>query len=370
VIGRCQYADAATVDVSVMSIAVQTAAVSANSGVSGEIGELPPVAQGSAAAPTADSRTRFEKTHSLRAMAQAWRYASCAWARLSGERDFKVYYIPLQQAAALTGAGAPQLRMSDSSAMSRMWAATTGLTRFACRTLRELRRLPWDGAEISVQLFEIGWRSAPLILIAGVVLGIVMTQFVWASLINFGAVDAVIPAELSRTMFRQVGPLMAGLLIAGRVGSAIGAELAVLRLTEQIDAFESLAIDSFRHLVITRVTACAIALPILTILMCFAEIAGGFLWEATHSEMSLSLYVGRVFDRTGWSDYILPTLMSAAAGFAIGTVACYFGYSVEENAVGVRRASTHSVVLSCLFVIALNLLVNQMMSFWFPIATP
>ena len=260
--------------------------------------------------------------------------------------------------------------MSDSSSMSRMWAATTGLTRFACRTLRELRRLPWDGAEISAQLYEIGWRSAPLILIAGVVLGIVMTQFVWASLVNFGAVDAVIPAELSRTMFRQVGPLMAGLLIAGRVGSAIGAELAVLRLTEQIDAFESLAIDSFRHLVITRVTACVIALPILTILMCFAEIAGGFLWEATHSEMSLSLYVGRVFDRTGWSDYILPTLMTAAAGFAIGTVACYFGYSVEENAVGVRRASMHSVVLSCLFVIALNLMVNQMMSFWFPIATP
>jgi phospholipid/cholesterol/gamma-HCH transport system ATP-binding protein len=176
--------------------------------------------------------------------------------------------------------------------MSRMWAATIGLTRFACRTLRELRRLPWDGAEISVQLYEIGWRSAPLILIAGVVLGIVMTQFVWASLVNFGAVDAVLPAELSRTMFRQVGPLMAGLLIAGRVGSAIGAELAVLRLTEQIDAFESLAIDSFRHLVITRVAACVIALPILTLLMCFAEIAGGFLWEATHSEMSLSLYVG------------------------------------------------------------------------------
>ena len=108
-----------------------------------------------------------------------------------------------------------QLRMSDSSSMSRMW-------------------------------------------------GLVMTQFVWASLVNFGAVDAVLPAELSRTMFRQVGPLMAGLLIAGRVGSAIGAELAVLRLTEQIDAFESLAIDSFRHLVITRVAACVIALPILT----------------------------------------------------------------------------------------------------------
>jgi phospholipid/cholesterol/gamma-HCH transport system permease protein len=194
----------------------------------------------------------------------------------------------------------------------------------------------------------------------------VITQFIWASLVNFGAVDSAIPAELSRSMFRQVGSLMTGLLVSGRVGSAIGAELAVLRITEQIDAFESLAIDSFRHLVITRVIGCMIALPILTTLMCFSEIAGGFLWEATHSEMSLWLYVGRVFDRIGWGDYILPTLMTAIAGFVIGTIACYCGYTAEENAVGVRRASMHSVVLSCLFVIAINVIVNQMMSFWFP----
>jgi ABC transport permease subunit len=229
-------------------------------------------------------------------------------------RDFKVYYIPPQQAAAITGAGAPPV------AHERFLFHESNVG----SDNRSHPVRPSNSARASAS--AVGWR--------------------------------------------QVGPLMAGLLIAGRVGSAIGAELAVLRLTEQIDAFESLAIDSFRHLVITRVAACVIALPILTLLMCFAEIAGGFLWEATHSEMSLSLYVGRVFDRTGWSDYILPTLMTTAAGFAIGTVACYLGYSVEENAVGVRRASMHSVVLSCLFVIALNLMVNQMMSLWFPVATP
>ena len=237
---------------------------------------------------------------------------------------------------------------------------------FAGRTLRELLRLPWDAEEISFQLYEIGWRSVLLILTAGVVLGIATTEFIWTSLVNFGAVDAVVPAELSRTMFRQTGPLMTGLLVAGRVGPAIGAELAVLRITGQIDAFDSLAIDSFRHLVITRVIACVIALPILTTLMNFAEISGGLLWEAAHSEMSPWLYAARVFDRIGWGDYILPTLMTAVSGFVIGTVACYLGYTVEESAVGVRRASMHSVVLSCLFVIALSLVVNQMMSVWFP----
>jgi phospholipid/cholesterol/gamma-HCH transport system permease protein len=256
--------------------------------------------------------------------------------------------------------------LRDSFSIKRLWSASTGLIRFAFHTLRELLHPPWDAEEISRQLYEIGWRSIPLILVAGVVVGIVIVELIWTALVNFGAVDSVIPAELSRTMFRQMGPLMTGLLVSGRVGAAIGAELAVLRITGQIDALESLAIDSFRHLVVARVVACIIALPILTTLMSFAEIAGGFLWEAAHSEMSLRLYVARVFDKVGWGDYILPTLMTAVLGFVVGTVASYLGYTVEESAVGVRRASMHSVVLSCLFVIALNLILNQMMSYWFP----
>lgn len=256
--------------------------------------------------------------------------------------------------------------LRELSSILRLWRESTGLIRFAFWTLDELLHPPWDPKEISDQIFEIGWRSTPLILIAGVVVGIVMAQLIWTSLVNFGAVDSVIPAELSRTMFRQMGPLMTGLLVSGRVGSAIGAELAVLRITEQIDALESLAVDSFKHLVVPRVIACIIALPILTTLMSFAEIAGGFLWEVAFSEMSLRLYVGRVFDKVGWGDYILPSLMTAVVGFSIGTVSSYFGYTVQENAAGVRRASMHSVVISSLLVITLNVIVNQMMAFWFP----
>src|SRR3979490_2617377 len=181
--------------------------------------------------------------------------------------------------------------LRDSSSISRLWAATIGLILFASRTLRELLRLPWDAEEISIQLYEIGWRSVPLILIGGVVLGIVMTQLIWTSLVNFGAVAAVIPAELSRTMFRQMGPLMTGLLVSGRVGAAIGAELAVLRITEQIGPFHYLPLDRFRHLVVTRVIACVIALPILTTRRIYCEPAGGLWWDAAHSEMSLWLYV-------------------------------------------------------------------------------
>jgi phospholipid/cholesterol/gamma-HCH transport system permease protein len=253
-----------------------------------------------------------------------------------------------------------------SSPATRFWRACTGLMRFAGRTLDELFKPPWDTEEISHQLYAIGWRSTPLILVTGVVIGIVLAQLIWTSLVNFGAVDSVIPAELSRMMFREMGPLMTGLLVSGRVGASIGAELAVLRLTEQIDALESLAIDSFRYLVITRVVSCVIALPVLATLMSFAEIAGGFLWETARSEMSFQLYAERVFDKVGWSDYVLPTLMTAVSGFLVGTVACYLGYMVDEHAAGVRRASMHSVVFSSGFVIASNLILNQIIPFWLP----
>jgi phospholipid/cholesterol/gamma-HCH transport system permease protein len=184
--------------------------------------------------------------------------------------------------------------------------------------------------------------------------------------VSFGAVETVIPAGLSRVMFREMGPLMTGLLIAARVGAATGAEIAALRLTEQIDAMESLAIDSFKYLVVTRVIACVISLPILTTLMSFSEIAGGFFWEASYSRMTFRLYFGRIFDEVGWSDYLLPTFMTAASGFIIGAVSCFFGYTVKRDTAGVRRASMHSVVFGSLLLIIVNAIMLRIISVWFP----
>ena len=250
--------------------------------------------------------------------------------------------------------------LSKPSFVSQLWNAASGLVNFTFRTLDELLRPPWDAHEISHQLYAIGWRSTPLILVSGLVLGIAMAELVWRSLVNFGGGGSVIPAELSRMIFRQMGPLMTGLLISGRVGSAIGAELAVLRLTEQNDALESLAIDSFRYLVISRVVACIIALPVLTTLMSFAQIAGGYLWEAAKSETSFQLYAGRVFNKVEWIDYVVPTLMTAVSGFVVATIPSFFGYAVHESAAGVRRAAMYGVVFSCLFVIASHLILNAL----------
>jgi phospholipid/cholesterol/gamma-HCH transport system permease protein len=237
---------------------------------------------------------------------------------------------------------------------------------FSFQVVRAAFRPPWEIREIARQITEVGWDSVPLILTWGVALGIVMAQLVWSSLVSFGAVETVIPAGLSRVMFREMGPLMTGLLIAARVGAATGAEIAALRLTEQIDAMESLAIDSFKYLVVTRVIACVISLPILTTLMSFSEIAGGFFWEASYSRMTFRLYFGRIFDEVGWSDYLLPTFMTAASGFIIGAVSCFFGYTVKRDTAGVRRASMHSVVFGSLLLIVANVIMLKIIALWFP----
>jgi phospholipid/cholesterol/gamma-HCH transport system permease protein len=152
-------------------------------------------------------------------------------------------------------------------------------TIFALRALRELFVPPFELGEIGRQLYELGLRSAPLIAVSGIAVGVVLSMHTRATLERFGA-ESMIPAGLAIALVRETGPLVAGLLLSGRMGAGIGAELGAMKVTEQIDALEATAVDSFRFLVVTRVIACVIAVPILTTLMNFTGIFGGFLAES------------------------------------------------------------------------------------------
>jgi len=130
----------------------------------------------------------------------------------------------------------------------------------------------------------------PLIGTSGVAIGVVMSMHTRATLARFGA-EAMIPAGLGISVVTEIGPLVTGLLMAGRAGAGIGAELGAMKVTEQIDALEAVAVDSFRYLSVTRVVACAIALPLLTVVMDFAAILGGYLAETAVSGMPFQLYL-------------------------------------------------------------------------------
>ena len=236
---------------------------------------------------------------------------------------------------------------------------------FGGRVLIDAFRPPIEFNQVSRQLEEVGNKSIALLAVSGFALGAVMTLHTRNTLVTFGAA-AMIPAVQALSFFVEIGPLVAGLLVAGRVGSGIGAVLANMRASEQIDAIESLSIDSFRFLVVPRVLACVIALPLLTLFMDFAGLLGGFLSETLSSHISPQLYLNRAFDNLQWSNFIAPTLKTAVFGFIIGSVSSYFGYTTNKGAKGVGEAATNSVVVSSLLIIVADVLLIKCIFFLFP----
>ena len=239
------------------------------------------------------------------------------------------------------------------------------LSLFGCRIVRDCLRPPFELQAILSQVVEIGANSLILIVAAGFALGAIMTFHTRSTLVTFGA-TALIPAVQALSFFVEIGPLVAGLLIAGRVGSGIGAVLANMRATEQIDAIEALSVDAFKLLVVPRVVACVIALPLLTLFMDFAGLSGGFASEYATSHLSLTLYIVRAFTGISWSNFIPPTLKTAVFGFLIGTVSSYFGYTTNEGAQGVGNAATNSVVVSSILIILADLVLVKCIFFVFP----
>ncbi len=238
-------------------------------------------------------------------------------------------------------------------------------TRFSWRVLRELMRPPFEPAETARQLFELGVRSVPLVATAGFAVGIVLSMHTRSSLARFGA-ESLIPAGLAISLVRELGPLTAGLLLAGRIGAGIGAELGAMKVTEQIDALEAVAVDSFRYLVVTRVLACLIALPILTTLMNATGLLGGFAAETAITGIGLQSFLRQAFLPLEFVDLVPATLKTAVFGFIIATTASYLGVNTTGGTEGVGRTATRSVVLSSVLLITTNVLLVRLIQFLFP----
>ncbi len=243
------------------------------------------------------------------------------------------------------------------------WVGEVAL--FGGRALVAAFRPPYEFREIARHVFEIGYKSTPLIALSGFAIGVVLSMHTRASLERFGA-EAMIPAGLAIALIRETGPLTCGLLISGRVGAGIGAELGAMKVTEQIDALEAVAVDSFKYLAVTRIIACIIAMPILTIVMDFFGMFGGYIAESTISGMSLELYFRRAFSLIEFADFIPATLKTAVFGLIIGTVACYLGFTTTQGTEGVGRTSTKSVVLASMLIIVSNVVLVRLIFFLFP----
>ena len=243
-----------------------------------------------------------------------------------------------------------------------MWFGELG--QFLARAAKAAVTPPYEWRELIRQCDIIGAQSFPLVALAGAATGIVISLETRDSLVRFGA-KSFLPAIIVFSIIKESGPIITGVVVSGRAGAGIGAELGSMRVTEQIDAMVVSAVDPYKYLAATRILACALMLPLLTVAANFCGIVMGWLANTMSDPISLRLFLERGFRQLAFSDYLPPILKTAVFGTLIGLVACFQGMRTQGGTEGVGRSATSSVVLASLFVILADVvMVRLTMLIW------
>jgi phospholipid/cholesterol/gamma-HCH transport system permease protein len=237
----------------------------------------------------------------------------------------------------------------------------TELTWFTLRFFKEAVRPRYEFNETIKQCYLIGYKSLPLVGITGFIMGLVLTIQSRPTLAEFGA-ESWLPAMVSVSIVRELGPVITALIFAGKVGSGIGAELASMKVTEQIDAMEVSGINPFKYLVVTRIIACIFMLPILVCLSDAISMYGAYIAVNLKGDVSFHLFFLQVFKSLDFSDVFPAFIKTFFFGFSVGLISCYNGYNSNNGTEGVGAASNSAVVIGSLSVFILDMIAVQITS--------
>ena len=241
---------------------------------------------------------------------------------------------------------------------SPLLAETGAMTRFAGRFFREGFRPRYEWRELLRQCYVIGCQSLTLVGVTGFIMGLVLTLRLRPTMVQFGA-ESWIPTMVGLTIIREMGPIITALMVAGKVGSSIGAELSSLRVTEQIDAMEVSGTNPFKYLVVTRMLATTLMVPVLNLLATFLGLAAAFLGVNLQGNTSLVMFANTIAARVTFGDVFSTLVKTMFFGFAIGLIGCYKGYYADNGTAGVGRAANSAVVMASMMVFILDLLAVQ-----------
>lgn len=234
--------------------------------------------------------------------------------------------------------------------MIKFFEGIASYSLFLVRFFKQLVQRPFEWQETSRQMYEVGAKSALIVSVAGLAIGMVLAMQTGSTLARFGG-QGLLPSMIAVAVLREIGPIITALVVSGRVGAGIGAELGAMRVTEQIDAMEVAALNPFRYLVVTRVLACMLMLPILTVYANALALLGGFFVMNIEQNMSLKLYFDSALRFLNLKT-VLPALgKTAVFGFIIGSMACYLGYNTSGGTSGVGKSAMIAVVLATLLII-------------------
>ncbi len=241
--------------------------------------------------------------------------------------------------------------------MSKFLLELARIARFVAKTIRHFF-ISFEFREMINQCFIVGYRSLFLIGFTAFIAGIVFTKQSRPSLASFGA-ESWLPSLVSQAVVRSLGPLITGLICAGKLGSNIGAELGSMKVSEQIDAMEVSGTRPFSYLVVTRVLATTLMLPVLVVYTDVIALFGSYTMVNMVNNSSLQLFFNEVSVSITYLDIFSSLIKSAFFGFAIGIISCYAGYHTTGGTSGVGKAANTSVVVSMIFIFVIDLVSLQ-----------
>jgi phospholipid/cholesterol/gamma-HCH transport system permease protein len=235
---------------------------------------------------------------------------------------------------------------------------TGEIARFAGRFCTQWFRPRYEISEFFRQCFIVGYRSLPLIGLTGFIMGLVLTMQLRPSLVRYG-VESQLPAMVGIAIVREIGPVITALIFAGKIGSSIGAELGSMQVTEQIDAMEVSGTNPFKYLVVTRVIATTLMLPVLVMLNDAISLYGAYIGVNIRSVTNFDLFWRQVYDNLAFGDVIPAFIKSFFFGFAVGIVGSYKGYFSNKGTEGVGRSANSAVVVSSILIFIIDLVAVQ-----------
>lgn len=232
------------------------------------------------------------------------------------------------------------------------------ITQFTGRFFKEIFRPGFEFSEFLRQCYFIGYKSIGLVSITAFIMGLVLTIQSRPTLVEFGA-EYLLPSMISVSLVREIAPVITALICAGKIGSGIGAELGSMKVTEQIDAMEVSGTNPFKYLVVTRVYATTLMIPLLVIFACGVSLYGGYLGTNIKGNVSWDLYWHQALNILTYSDVAPAIIKTFFFGFAIGIIGCYKGYYSKKGTEGVGRSANSAVVIASLLVFIIDLVAVQ-----------
>lgn len=235
---------------------------------------------------------------------------------------------------------------------------------FTIRFFKEVFLPPFQINEFIRQCYAIGYKSLPLVSITGFIMGLVLTIQSRPTMAKFGA-ESWIPGMVALSLIKEIAPVITALICAGKVSSGIGAELGSMKVTEQIDAMEVSAINPFKYLVVTRILAATLMIPVLVIYADLVGIFGGYIGVNMHTDINLFRYFSQVIESLKFLDIFPATIKTFFFGFFIGMIGCYKGFNAERGTESVGKAANSAVVTASLSIFIIDMLAVQITDLFF-----